>query len=188
VCGFDNGRVAAYSLSDGSQLWEVLLEPPTGRNEVERLVDVNAAVQVAGNDVYGVSYQGRVAALALESGQVLWSQEFSSHSGLAVDADTVYVAGQDSSLAALARNGGASRWSTDLLKNRDITGPVAFQSSVVVGDFEGYLHWFDAASGEPQARVRAGRDRITAPPVVLNDLLFVLTDGGQLVAFRQQPR
>jgi outer membrane protein assembly factor BamB len=56
---------------------------------------------------------------------------------------------------------------------------------VVVGDFEGYVHFFDAATGAAQARVRAGRDRVTSPPLVVNDMVYVQTDGGDLAAFRQ---
>jgi outer membrane protein assembly factor BamB len=55
----------------------------------------------------------------------------------------------------------------------------------VVGDFEGYVHFFDTATGKPQARVRADSSRVTAPPLVVNDLLFVQTEGGELAAFRQ---
>ena len=64
------------------------------------------------------------------------------------------------------------------------TTPTAFGSSVVVGDFEGYLHWFDPATGELQTRVRAGSDRITTAPLVVSDTLYVVTDGGKLIAFR----
>ena len=75
-----------------------------------------------------------------------------------------------------------------VLKNRDISGPTACQNSVVVGDFEGYVHFFDTATGKPQARVRAGSDRVTSPPLVVNDMLYVQTDGGDLAAFRQTRR
>ncbi len=56
---------------------------------------------------------------------------------------------------------------------------------MVVGDFDGYLHWFDAATGQLQARTRAGSHAIVATPVVVNDLLLVLNDGGKLYAFRE---
>jgi outer membrane protein assembly factor BamB len=55
---------------------------------------------------------------------------------------------------------------------------------VVVGDFEGYVHFFEAGTGALQARVRADSARITSAPLVVNDILYVMTDGGDLVAFR----
>lgn len=182
--GFDNGRVAAYELADGNPAWEALLTPPAGRNEVERLVDISATPRVAGDDVYVAGYQGRVAALALESGQALWTRDVPSYAGIGVDLNNVYVSSSRSEIIAFTRRGGRELWRQDMLLNRSITGPVPYGSSVVVGDFEGYLHWFDAETGELKARVRAGKDRLTAMPLVVNDRLFVLTEGGKLYAFR----
>ena len=68
ICGFDNGRVSAIDLSDGGVVWDVLLNPPSGRTAIERLVDINAMVHVAGGDVYAVGYQGSLGAIAIESG------------------------------------------------------------------------------------------------------------------------
>ena len=83
------------------------------------------------------------------------------------------------------RQTGSELWKQELLKNRDITGPTAYQNSVVVGDFEGYVHFFDTATGKPQDRVRIDRTRVTSPPLVVNDVLYVQSDGGDLAAFRQ---
>jgi outer membrane protein assembly factor BamB len=162
----------------------VLVAPPSGRTEVDRLSDLNATVQVAGDDVYAVGYQGRVVSLARESGQILWSVEFSSYSGLGIDLNNIYVSGETGELLALERGSGRELWRQGQLRFRDLTAPTPFGGSVVVGDLEGYLHFYDAASGSLQARVRAGSRRITSAPLVVNELLYVLTDGGDLVALR----
>jgi outer membrane protein assembly factor BamB len=188
ICGFDSGRVVAYDITDGSELWQAVIEPPTGRNEVERLNDVNATVRAVGEDLYAVGFQGRLAALALESGQILWSQEMSSHSGLAADLNAVFVAAADGTLSAFRRADATELWQDDSLRNRDLSGPAAIQSSVVVGDFDGYVHWFDAATGVPQARARARGGRVVGTPLVVNDLVYLQTEGGKLTAFRAQPR
>jgi outer membrane protein assembly factor BamB len=185
VCGFDNGKLAAYELSDGTPVWDTLLDPPSGRNEIERLADINATVRSVGEDIYVVGYRGQTTAVALESGQPLWAQEVPGYGGLAVDLENVYVSGTSSELQALVRQTGSELWKHELLKNRDITGPTAYQNSVVVGDFEGYLSFFDTATGAPQARVRMDRSRVTSPPLVVNDLLYVQSDGGKLAAYRQ---
>jgi outer membrane protein assembly factor BamB len=184
ICGFDNGRMAAYEARDGTQVWDVLLDPPAGRTEVERLSDLNSTVRVVGDDVYVAAYQGRISALARESGQVAWSREFSSYAGLGADLSNVYVAGDAGQLVAFNRANGEERWRRDELRNRDLTAPTPFGGSVVTGDYDGYLHWFDAETGAPQARVRADSSRITAAPLVVNDLLFVQSDDGDVVAFR----
>lgn len=186
VCGFDNGKLAAYDLGDGSLLWDVLLSPPSGRTEVDRLSDINASIRIVGGDVYVVGYQGILAALAIESGQVLWTRDISSHNGIGVDMKNLYVSRDDSGLIAMTRRAGRELWRQESLLNRDISGPTPFGSSVVVGDLEGYLHWFDAVTGVLQDRVRAGGERIMTAPLVVNEMLYVVTDGGKLFAFRDR--
>ena len=186
ICGFVNGKISAYDLGDGSLMWDVLMSPPSGRTEVDRLSDINASIRIVGSDIYAVGYQGILAALAVESGQILWTREISSHNGIGVDFNNLYVSRDDSNLIAMTRRAGQEQWRQESLSYRDISGPTPFGSSVVVGDFEGYLHWFDAATGELQARVRAGGDRITTAPVVVNETLYVVTDGGKLFAFRDR--
>lgn len=185
ICGFDNGKLASYALVDGTPGWDVLLDPPAGRNEVDRLADINATIRTIGDDVYVVGYRGQLTSVAAESGQALWSQDVQSYEGLAVDLENVYVSGATSALTALSRQAGVEQWKSEVLKNRDISGPVAYGNSVVVGDFEGYVHFFDTATGTLKARARAGRARVTSPPLVVNDMLYVQTDGGDLAAFRQ---
>jgi outer membrane protein assembly factor BamB len=188
VSGFDSGRVVAHDITDGSELWQATVDPPAGRNEVERLKDINATVRAVGEDIYAVGYQGRLAALALESGQILWALDMSSHSGLAADTNGVYVAGADGSLTAVRRTTAAELWKDESLRNRDLSAPAAFQTSVVVGDFQGYVHWFDATTGEPQARAKARGGRVVGAPLVVNDLVYVQTEGGKLTAFSARPR
>lgn len=186
ICGFDNGKLAAYDLGDGSLLWDLLLSPPSGRTEVDRLSDINASIRIVGDDIYVVGYQGVLAALAVESGQVLWTREISSHNGIGVDFSNLYVSRDNSDLIAMTRRSGRELWRQESLSWRDISGPTPFGSSVVVGDFEGHLHWFDAETGELQARVRAGGERITGAPLVVNEMLYVVTDGGKLYAFKDR--
>jgi len=92
LCGFDNGKVMAVNAADGSVQWEATVTPPHGRTELERLADIDSAVDVTGSDVYTVGFQGRVAMLALDTGQVWWSHEASSYRGLTLDDDALYLA------------------------------------------------------------------------------------------------
>jgi len=108
VSGFNNGRVAAYELATGEAVWEVAIANPTGRSELERLVDVSSGIQVVGNDVYVVGYHGRAVGIDLETGVVLWQQELSSYSGLGADFNNVYVTSDFDAVVALSRAGGTA--------------------------------------------------------------------------------
>jgi len=54
---------------------------------------------------------------------------------------------------------------------------------VVVGDAEGYLHWLGRTDGHFAAREKVGAGMYSAP-IVENGVLYALTNGGTLVAYR----
>jgi outer membrane protein assembly factor BamB len=184
LCGFDNGKVAAVSLGDGSLVWEATVSPPHGRTELERLVDIDSSVRVVGNDVYAVGFQGRIAMLALDSGQVWWSHDASSYRGLALDEDEVYFSNADGEVAGLRRRTGAQLWRQDILKHRGLSAPAVHGNAVAVADFQGYVHWLDKASGALLARMPSGGSRVSYSPIVADGLLLVINDAGHITAFR----
>ncbi len=183
VSGFDNGRIGAYDIDTGTPIWEFPIASSSGRNELERLVDIGSDLAVVGNDVYTVGVNGRTVGIDLRSGQVIWQQETSSFAGLGVDANNVYVTDEFGTIAAYERRRGAPVWRQEELRLRDVTAPARFGNLLVVGDYEGYLHWLDPADGRFRARERAGSDRITGPPLVLGQTLYVQSDDGSVAAF-----
>jgi outer membrane protein assembly factor BamB len=52
-----------------------------------------------------------------------------------------------------------------------------------VGDFDGYVHFFNNADGEPAARVRVGKGLISGAPVVIGGRLYVQSENGDIAAF-----
>jgi outer membrane protein assembly factor BamB len=187
LCGFDNGKVVAVSATDGSVQWEATVTPPHGRTELERLDDIDSPVRVSGRDVYAVGFQGKVAMLALDTGQVWWAHEDSSYRGLSLDEDTLYLADSDGIVAALKARTGAEVWRQNILLHRGLSPIAVMDETVVVGDFQGYLHWLDKTSGALAARIGTGGARISTQPLVIGDTLVVVNDRGQINAYRVKP-
>ena len=184
LSGFDDGKVSAYDLVDGSLLWETMLTPPGGRTEIEKINDIDAPMTIVGNELYVGSYQGALAALALESGDIIWLTEASIYTGMAVDENAVFVSESDGSVMALSRFTGREIWKKDNLLNRYPSAPVIIGESIIIGDLEGYLHWLDKESGETQQRISIGSDKISSVPLVMEDTIIVQTDGGNLVSVK----
>ncbi len=187
IAGFDNGKVVAVTLATGELLWATTVAPSHGRTEIERLVDIDSSVSVSGEDVFVVGYQGRIAMLARDSGQIWWGRDLSSHRGLATDDTYLYVTAADSAVVALRRRDGTEIWRQDKLLNRSLTGPALSGDAIVVGDYDGYVHWLDIVTGDVLARVKSG-GRITNAPVVAGDILLFQTDSGDVEAWRVVPR
>lgn len=184
IAGFDNGRIGAYDVRNGDPRWEIAIASPTGRNELERLVDVANGIGVVGSDVYTASYQGRAVGVDIGSGNLLWQQELSSFAGLGVDVNNVYVTNEAGTVIALGRRSGTELWRQEALRLRDVTAPTRYEASLVVGDFEGYLHWLSPEDGAFVARERVGRARVNAAPLVVNRTLVAQTADGRIAAFR----
>jgi outer membrane protein assembly factor BamB len=184
ACGFDNGRVLALNRRDGTTAWEVTVSPPSGRTELQRLVDIDSAIRAEGDDLYVVTFQGRIARIGRETGQVSWTREMSSYRGLAVDDDGVYVSTSDGEVVKIGRRTGVEMWRQKVLSHRRLSAPALLGGHVVVADLDGYVHFLDVEKGELAARIGSGGERVTAAPVVVGDEVLVINDEGDLSAFR----
>jgi len=71
---------------------------------------------------------------------------------------------------------------------RALTAPTPFGDSVVVGDFEGWLHWLDSITGTLQARYRAGGAAFATAPVSGGELLIAQDEDDRVYALRVEPR
>lgn len=188
VAGFDNGRIVAVDIETGDTEWEAMLAPPSGRSDLERLSDVDGVISVVGQDIYAAGYQGTLASIAAESGQLMWAREVSTYEGVSADWNNLYTVDEEGVVIALTRRTGDETWRQNSLLRREPTVPVAYQATVVVGDLEGYLHFFSNFDGDPVARVRAGSKAVSVEPVVLGDKLVVQGDDGSVSAYRiRQP-
>jgi outer membrane protein assembly factor BamB len=187
LSGFDNGRVLAVSIADGATVWDSPVSPSHGRTELERLNDIDAAVKVVGDDVFVVGFQGRAAMLSLESGQIWWTRDLSSYRGVEVDDDQMYVSASDGSLVALKRRTGIEVWRNETLKRRSLSAPVVVGDHVAVADLEGYVHFFDRATGAIAARSKTSGDRVTNAPLSVGGMLYVISDKGDIAALHGLP-
>lgn len=181
VLGYSDGKMAAVNVNNGATLWEIPVARPGGTNEVERMVDIDAAPKLIGNVLYAVSYQGMARAYALGDNRTLWSREMSSHVDFAADADNLYISDSQGRVHALDRSTGEEQWVQDALLRRRLSAPAVVDDYVVVGDFEGYLHIMNKSDGRLVGRSDF-KDRISAQPLVRDRRVLVLTEGGRLSA------
>jgi len=182
LIGLDDGRLLALDLGTGRVIWEAVLSVPSGRSEVERLVDLDADPQVDDAGIYAVNYQGRATRLEPARGQAVWSVPLSSTAGLALGATRVLVVDEEDGLHALERETGREVWSSEALRGRRLSPPAVIDDgrAVVVGDFEGFVHVVSMDDGRLLGRVRASRQAITSRPVVDGDTFHVQGEDGRI--------
>lgn len=182
MAGMPAGKLVVLSLANGGVVWETLVATPKGDNELERITDIAGQPLVEKNKVCAVTYQGRAACYETEKGSQLWARPASSAGRLAVDDLSVYLTEDVGSVVALDKNAGTSVWKQDKLSYRNLSSPLAFKDYVVVGDFEGQVHFLKFEDGSFAARVATDGSNITTAPQVMNDKVLVQTREGSLYA------
>jgi outer membrane protein assembly factor BamB len=147
VAGLSNGKVIALDVQRGIPVWEQRVAIPQGRSELERVVDIDGGLLLSGGTLYVVTYQGRLAALELESGRPLWERQASSYVGVAAGFGNVYLSQASGTVEGIDERSTSALWSNDALARRQLTTPAVFSSNVAVGDLEGYLHLLSQVDG-----------------------------------------
>lgn len=182
IAGLSTGKVLALDTARGLPIWEQRIAVPQGRSELERIVDIDGGLLLSGGIVYAVSYQGRLAALELSSGRVLWERQASSSMGLAQGYGSVYVSEADGTLLGVDERSASALWSNDSLLRRKLSAPAVVSSYVLVGDLEGYLHLVSQVDGRFVGRERIDRAGLRARPLVDGEWIYAYGNGGKLVA------
>lgn len=185
--GMDSGKVLALDQATGEQRWEQTVAIPQGRSELDRIVDVDADPMIDGQSIYAVSTGGTLAGLTRSGGQIAWKTDLSAENNLAADTGHIYASDLDSVVWGTNRRNGESIWKQDALEYRKLSAPAVVDGKVLVGDYEGYLHWLSPDNGAILARGRPFTEAIRAQPVVVGDRAIVLGADGEVAAVRFMP-
>jgi len=183
IAGFANGMVAAVNASNGFLLWEERVAIPQGRYDIERVIDVDGDLLLAGNTVYASSYQGNLMAFDVQSGRIVWGIEASSYHGLAQGFGNLYYTNDESHVIALRNNTDEVVWESNALRLRSVTAPRTLGNYVAVADFEGWLHLLSQVDGHFVSRINVDGDGVRAPLVTDNDTIYVFGNSGRLTAY-----
>ena len=183
--GNDNGTLTALSTTDGNLMWSTVVAEPDGRSELERMADVDGPPVLDGTTVFATSFKNHTVAIDGPTGQVMWDRENGGPRGLGMSNSAVVVTDPLGNVHGLDKNTGASLWQQTGLARRNVSAPAVQGDYVVVGDFEGYVHWLRLADGAFAARARMD-GAITAQPVVSDGVVVLQSSEGQLAAFSLQ--
>ncbi|RKP52427.1 outer membrane protein assembly factor BamB [Trinickia fusca] len=184
LAGFPGGGLAAINLKTGDEYWQAPVSYPKGVTEVERINDVTGAPILVGAQACAVTFQGQIGCFDANSGRPVWEKPFSSASGVTQDGTLVAASDDWSVVSAFNATDGKQLWRNEKLKSRDLGVPLLLGPSIVVGDFEGYVHFLSRDDGTFVARVKTDGSPITAAPVMAGDTLVVQTHDGELYGFR----
>jgi len=192
VAGFSSGELNAYRYENGRMVWQDALSRTTMSTSVASLSDIDADPVIDSGAVYAIGQGGRMVALDLNSGQRVWELNFGGIATPWLAGDWIFAINDRAQLVAIARRTGKIRWINQLPRYRDQKdrkGPITYFGPVLAGDrliiagTNGALINVEPVSGTFQSQVKI-KDGVSFQPVVANNTLYLLTDGGSLIAYR----
>jgi outer membrane protein assembly factor BamB len=183
--GYDDGTLVALRESDGARAWEQRVAEPDGRTELDRVADIDGELQVGADEIFAASFHREVMAISAANGRPIWTHDVGSATGLALLPDRVLLSDLDGNVWALDRSSGTALWKQDGLLRRQLTTPAVQGEYGVVGDLDGYLHWFRLDTGELVGRARVEGAPLRGTPQVSPDgVLYALSSEGELAAYQ----
>ncbi|MET0364398.1 MAG: PQQ-binding-like beta-propeller repeat protein [Sphingobium sp.] len=191
IAGFSSGELTAYRYENGRVLWGDALSRTSISTTVAALTDIDADPVIDRGRVFAIGQGGRMASYELVSGQRLWEINIAGVATPAIAGDWVFVVTDSARLICVERASGKIRWISQLKafhNQKKKTGSVRWHGPLLAGNrlilvsTDGDMTEVDPANGSVKTE-KDMKDSISLAPVAAGGILYILTDGGRLVAY-----
>ncbi len=192
VAGYSSGELAAYRYENGRSLWNDTLSRTRMSLSVSELSDVDAAPVIDRGRVYALGQGGRMAAYDLDQGRRIWELNIAGIATPVVAGEWVFVMTDDARLLCVSRSSGKIRWISQLpqyaneKKKKDAIswrGPILAGNRLISTNSEGEIWAIEPEEGVAFL-IEEVKAPISVPPVVANNVLYVLDDSGTITAYQ----
>lgn len=192
IAGYSSGELAAYRYENGRSLWSDTLSRTAMSTSVSTLTDIDADPVIDRGRVFALGKGGRMASYELVSGQRIWEINIAGISTPVSSGEWVFVMTDEAKLLCVARSSGKIRWIAKLQRydnEEKKKGPISWYGPVLAGgrlmvvNTRGQLWAVTPGDGTASEVVDLKAD-VSLAPVVANQTLYVLDDGGRISAFR----
>lgn len=192
IAGYSSGELVAYRYENGRTLWSDALARTSIATAVGILTDIDADPIIDRGRVYALGQGGRMAAYELVTGQRIWELNLAGISTPAIAGEWIFTLTDDARLLCIARSTGKVRWVTQLMRYKNEkkkknpvfwTGPVLAGNRLWIANTEGLVASASVADGSISNLTELS-EGVSLAPVVANNTLYVLDDGGRITAFR----
>lgn len=179
-------RLTGVDPMRGTVSWELPMASPRGTNEVERLADLVGPPMRLGNTLCMRAFQSTVGCADASRGALLWTRNIAGAQSAGGGAEVVVVADASDRISAYKQTNGDLAWTNESLRHRALSGFLGAGRSVMVGDFEGHVHFLDRDSGQVMLRLPTDGSAVIGAPVASGTTVLVATRNGGLFAFRPE--
>ncbi len=190
VAPFSSGELIAYLAANGRRLWSDALTRTRRFTPISAINDVAARPVLANGLVFAASQSGVLTAIDGRSGNRIWVQPIGSTQAPVLAGEFLFVATNEGKVVCLSASTGGVVWVAELRQFRNerrnrgritYAGPILASGRLLVASSEGELIALSPQTGEETDRLKVGGD-VFLEPIAARGKVFVLTDGGRLVA------
>ena len=157
---FDNGRLGVFEIDSGFPIWDGAISYVSGSSELENLIDADSSPVIEGGLVYTTNYQGNLNIFDIAQRRSVWSYEISSFYSPVLTRGMLIVVEDNSKIKSFSSKSLQESWINEDYINRDLSNAVSHKGTVIVGDFEGYIHIIDPLNGKTISRKKLSKKPI----------------------------
>jgi outer membrane protein assembly factor BamB len=192
VAPFSSGEAVAFLAGSGRPVWNDTLARNTSLTALSALNDIAGSPVIDRGLVYIVSHAGRFVAIDIRTGQRVWEAPIASLQMPWVAGEYIFLVSVDSELVCLSRTDGAIVWIAQLKrfeKEKKRKGRIAWAGPVLAGDHlilvsnDGKVTKVSPLDGAVIDTIKIDEGSVITP-IVADERIFVLTEGGKLYALR----
>lgn len=189
---YSSGELFALRLENGTVEWSEVLASIKRTDQVAELTDIRGLPVVDRGRVYAVGNSDVFAAIDLRTGRRIWDKDVGGTQTPWVAGDYIYLLTNTPEIACFEARTGHVRWVRPLPVWEDEaekagritwTGPVLAGDRLIVTSSLGALMSVSPLTGEIQ-REEELPDAVTILPVISGNTMILLTENGDLIAYR----
>lgn len=192
IAPYTSGEVYALKADNGFPLWTESLASVHRTDSNAGMPHIHAKPVIDSGNVYIVSNAGRMACFDLRNGAIVWEKEIGGASTPLIAGEFLYLVTSDNDLVCLTKKDGLVCWTLALpmwknqakRKDRIVwNGPLMAGGRLLLTGSKGRLMAVNPENGEWDYEYNVPGSVMVAP-VAVNGMVYVVTDSGQLVAFK----
>lgn len=192
VAAYTSGELLAFDVINGNSLWTDSLAGRARASSVAALSDIRGRPVIDRDRVIAIGNGGVMAAIDLRRGERYWSRDLGGTQSPWAAGDFIYVMTSSSEVICVTREDGRIKWVRPLPPFEDLErreDPIYWSGPVLVGDrllvtgSNGVALSISPYTGQVMGQQQLP-DRSHLPPVVANEMVFMLSDDAELTAFR----
>ncbi len=194
ILPFGSGELVAALKRSGIRVWGSAVAGERRGRAYAGITDISGDPVLSDGVLYAANASGRVVALRPSSGERLWTANEGAYSPVLPVGDSVFMLSEQGELLRLDRDTGARIWSVrlpyfvnDRIKRRQAVfahyGPVLAGGRLLVASNDGLIRSYSPETGAlvSTTEIRGGA---ASNPAIVNGVMYVVTENGQLAAFR----